>query len=262
MSRGILLVLLLPLTLFVATRARPVGEPVPTGGTAAPADPIRLAGDSIALGDGLIRSWVDVDGTGAPVALGVTLPEVVLASLPTREVMMSLDFPEVEGLPFRHVLFDWVPGGHPPAALYGHPHWDAHFYLITAQERMAIQPGEQPEPPEPRYLPQGYLPVPDLGLFAFPSMGVHWMDEGARELHGHTFDETLIYGSDGERVIFVEPMFTNTFLDTRPDFSAPVPWPDAVQESGWYPTRYVIRYEEGAGAYRISLEGFRWREGG
>ena len=262
MSRVILLVLLLPLSLFFATRALPVGDPVPGGGNVAPVDLIRLAGDSIALGDGLVRSWVEVDGAGTPVALGVTLPDATLASLPTREVMMSLDFPAVEGLPFRHVLFDWGPGGHPPAALYAHPHWDAHFYLITAQERMAIQAGEQGVAPAPHYLPPGYIPVPDLGLFAFPSMGVHWMHEGARALHGHTFDETLIYGSDGERVIFVEPMFTDAFLETRPDFSAPVPGPDAVQESGWYPTRYVIRYEEEAGAYRISLEGFRWRQGG
>lgn len=227
-----------------------------------PDDPVRLHGDSVRLGAGMIRSWVEVNGAGEPTALGVTLPDAVLASPGHQDAMLSLDFPPVEGLPFRHVLFDWAPGGHPPGHLYGHPHWDAHFYLIPASERKAIQEGEQPQPPDPRYIPEEFIPVPDLGLYAFPSMGVHWMHREARELHGHTFDETLIYGTDGERVIFVEPMFTNAFLERRPDFSAPVPWPAAVQAPGWYPGRYVIRYEEAAAAFRISLEDFRWRDAG
>ena len=43
---------------------------------------------------------------------------------------------------------------------------------------------------------------------------------------------------------------------------SPVPWPAAVQAPGWYPGRYVIRYEEAAAAFRISLEDFHWRDAG
>jgi hypothetical protein len=219
----------------------------------------QIAGDSIRLGDGFVRSWVELDERGAPTAIGVTLPDVVVRSAPAEGAMLSLDFPAIEGLPFLHVLFDWVSMGHPPAALYAHPHWDAHFYLITAAERRAIVQGATSLQPDARYMPPGFLPVPELGLYAFPEMGVHWMHEHAPELHGRTFDQTIIYGSIGDRTIFVEPMFTSAFLETQPDFAAAIPQPEAVAASGWYPARYVIRYVAVEHAYRISLEAFRWR---
>lgn len=225
-----------------------------------PAQPARIAGDSIRLGDGIVRSWVEVDEYGAPTAIGVTLPDDVIESTPADGAMLSLAFPALRGLPFRHVLFDWVPTGHPPATLYAHPHWDAHFYTISPEERRTIAEGETPLRPDARYMPDGFVPVPGLGLYAFPEMGVHWMHESARELHGNTFDQTIIYGSIGERTIFVEPMFTSAFLEARHDFSAPIPQPRAVATSGRYPTRYVIRYNASERAYRISLEDFRWRE--
>jgi hypothetical protein len=230
--------------------------------SAAPAErSVQVAGDSIRLGDGFVRSWVEVNDRGEPTAIGVTLPEVVVGSTPDEGAMLSLDFPAVDGLPFQHVLFDWVPHGHPPVTLYAHPHWDAHFYLISSDERRAIVQGETPLRPDTRHMPAGYLPVPGLGLYAFPEMGVHWMHEGAAELHGSTFDQTLIYGSIGEKTIFVEPMFTSAFLDTRPDFAADIAQPQSVAASGWYPARYVIRHVPVEGAYRISLEDFRWRDG-
>jgi hypothetical protein len=55
-------------------------------------------------------------------------------------------------------------------------------------------------------------------------------------------------------------MFTSAFLEGRPDFAAPIPQPQAVRESGYYATRYVIRYEADRRAFRVSLEGFHWRE--
>jgi hypothetical protein len=220
----------------------------------------RLAGDSVVFAGGTVRSWVEIDEAGLPVAIGVTLPDSVITGTGDEGAMLSLNLPEVQGLPFRHVLFDWVPGGHPPAELYGHSHWDAHFYLITAAEREAIAGGETDARPDPRYMPDGYIPVPPLGLYSFASMGVHWVQEAAAELHGHTFDHTVIFGSAGDRTIFVEPMFTSAFLATRPDLIADIPQPTAVQRTGYYPTRYVIRHEPENGGFRISLEGFRWRE--
>lgn len=174
--------------------------------------------------------------------------------------MLSLDFPAVRGLPFRHVLFDWMPAGHPPAELYPLPHWDAHFYLITADERRGIGQGSTTDRPGPHYMPDGFVPVPGLGLYAFPEMGVHWVQERASEVLGNRFDQTLIHGSTGDRTIFIEPMFTREFLTGRPDGSVPVPRPAAVSEAGYYPGRYVIRYSAREQGFRVSLESFRWRE--
>jgi hypothetical protein len=223
---------------------------------------VRLAGDAVRLGDGVVSSWVEVDDHGVPVAVGVTLPDAVIASTRPEGAMLSLDLPGVHGLPFRHVLFEWLPGGHPPASLYGHDHWDAHFYLITAAKRRTIVQGETSERPAAAFMPDGFVPVPGLGLYSFPEVGVPWVHEQARELHGHDFDQTLIYGSTGTRKIFVELMFTSAFLAARPALSAPVPQPASVAESGYYATRYVIRYEPDERAFRISLEGMVWRDAG
>ena len=35
-----------------------------------------------------------------------------------------------------------------------------------------------------------------------------------------------------------------------------------MAESGYYPTRRCVRYEAGADAYTVSLEGFAYREAG
>lgn len=224
--------------------------------------PTRLPGDTAVLGRGVVRAWTEVDEDGAPLAIGVTLPDSVIASVPDTGAMLSLELPAVEGLPFRHVLFDWGPKGHPPADLYGVAHWDAHFYVITPEERRAIEEGETAERPAPALMPEGFIPVPRLGLYSFPEMGVHWMHEDAPELHGDAFDETLIYGSTGDRTIFVEPMVTQAWLAERSAVEAPIPWPAAVAEAGFYPTTYVVRHDPGEEGFRFSLEGFRWREAG
>jgi hypothetical protein len=209
----------------------------------------------------VVRAWAEVDGGGIPRAVGVSLPDSVVASVPDSSVMLSLRLPAVKGLPFRHVLFDWVPGGHPPADLYAAAHWDAHFYTISPEERRRIGAGEATQRPGPELMPEGVVPVPGLGLYSFPEMGVHWVHQDAPELVGEPFGHTLIYGSTGERPIFVEPMVTQARLAQRPDVTGPVAWPATVTESGFYPTAYVIRHEPGAAGFRLSLEGFRWREG-
>ncbi len=220
----------------------------------------RLPGDSVVLGEGIVRSWVETDPDGRPLAVGVDLPDEAVASVPAEGVMMSLVFPEIEGLPFRHVLFDWAPEGHPPAELYHLPHWDAHFYTLSPEERRTIVEGTTELRPPAEQMPAEFEPVPGLGLYAFPEMGVHWVAGDAGELRGATFDQTLIYGSIGERTIFVEPMFTQALLATHPDLAVPVPQPEAVAESGWYPTRYVIRRNRWGTGFRIAIEGLRWRE--
>jgi hypothetical protein len=164
------------LSAFTAIAILPLLQLVQEGSEAT-----RVHGDSIQLGGGIVRSWVDLDARGVPVAIGVTLPDSVIATVTDEGAMLSLDFP--------------------------------------------------------------------------------WMDERAHELHGSTFDQTIIYGSDGDRTIFVEPMFTSAFLAGRPDFAAPIPQPSAVREAGYYPTRYVIRHDPHEQGFRISLDSMRWRDG-
>ncbi len=85
-------------------------------------------------------------------------------------------------------------------------------------------------------------------------MGVHWVDSVAGELNGRPFDQTLLYGFTGGKMIFVEPMITKAFLESRPNFSAAVKLPQAFQRAGRYPHRDGIRYDAAARVYRISMD--------
>lgn len=76
------------------------------------------------LGDGMAGTWVEVDSENVPLRIGLTLTESALSNLPSFDCKMGLDFPDVavDSL-FKHILFDWVPGGHPPFSPCGRPHF-------------------------------------------------------------------------------------------------------------------------------------------
>lgn len=218
-----------------------------------------LMGETGELGGAELQTWVEINEDGTPMEIGYTFPASALDDLPEDLVQLSLDFPSVEDLPFEHGLFDWAPRGHDPHTIYGVPHFDAHFYTVSRTVRENIDGGIVTNHPDPEYLPDGYITgPPDAAVYSMPQMGVHWVNREARELHGAPFDQTLIYGSHEDDVIFIEPMFTRAFLEGRPEFSADIPLPQAVEESGYYPTRYSIRYDSESDAYHVSLEEFQW----
>ena len=100
------------------------------------------------------------------------------------------------------------------------------------------------------FVPPGYIST----VASFPNMGVHWLAEDAAELQGQTFDKTMLYGFSRGEMVFIEPMVTLALLESRQDVGAPVAQPAAVQKSGFYPTRYRIRYEGATKQYLVSLE--------
>ena len=99
-------------------------------------------GDSVALGDGMVYSWIQIDGIGVTEAIGITMTESVLSNLPSAPGEFSLNLPVVasDSL-FTHVLFDWNPQGHEPPGVYNLPHFDVHFYIVSVAEREAIVAG-------------------------------------------------------------------------------------------------------------------------
>jgi hypothetical protein len=93
-----------------------------------------------------------------------------------------------------------------------------------------------------------------------PAMGNHLVDLGGREFQGEPFTRTWIYGVYGGRVTFYEEMVTLAYLLSRPDACEPIKSPPAVAVGGYYPTQRCVRYEAGADAYVVSMEGFVYRE--
>ncbi|MDG0816300.1 DUF5602 domain-containing protein [Bdellovibrio svalbardensis] len=207
----------------------------------------RYWGSGVAVGKGLFRTYIEVDRDKKPVSLGVSLTGGALDGLPDteHEYAYVLSLPEAYKLPpYEHVLLNWNPHGHEPQEIYGAPHFDFHFYMMSNEDRMKITcTGDDEAPcmkqPAPDYLPQYYAPTP-AGV---PMMGWHWFDTRSPEFHGQPFTSTFIYGFYNGQVNFVEPMITREFLLNHGSVDADVPMPNKVAKSGYYPSRYMVSYD-------------------
>jgi len=125
---------------------------------------------------------------------------------------------------FHHVAVNWNPKSHIPEGVYNVPHFDFHFYTISPTERERITArGEDLERCRKRlpeaFVPEGYVLAPGSEE---PGVGAHWIDPASHEFHGKAFTHTFIYGSYDGRLIFVEPMMSKAFLESKPDIALPV----------------------------------------
>lgn len=247
------------------------GVAVAACGESAASEPASVTayGAPVAVGKGSARAYV-VHAKGAPAEIGVALSEAAFSGLPAdgsaggaqmpdghHMYLYTLQLPEQNSTPYRFVGLDWSPVGHMPPGIYDQPHFDFHFNSISEAERNAIVPSD-PEfdakaerRPAPELVPAGYQKLPG----AVPLMGAHWVDPASPELHGELFTRTFLYGSwDGE-MIFAEPMVTKAFLESKPDFRAPVATPARYAAAGHYPTEYRVYWNEGTKEYRVALAG-------
>lgn len=182
---------------------------------------------------------------------------------------LSRHFRHTVDSPFTYLLVNWNPHGHAPPGVYDAPHFDVHFYMNANAERLAIRPGPCGELvncddfelgkilPAPKYIPADFR---DLDAVA-PAMGNHLIDTTGPEFHGVPFTHTFINGVWDGDVTFYEPMVTHRWYTglvdgTRHDACFPTKQPQAWQRSGWYPTRYCLRYRENRDELTTSLEGF------
>lgn len=228
-----------------------------------------LLGPAVQMGNGYARSYVTVDSAGAPLSIGITFTQGALTGLPTTAPSGELPYheyilplpPGVSVPPYTHIAMDWNPQGHIPLQLYGVPHFDFHFYMITQQERKqitAVGPDlavVEKKPPAD-FVPQGYIWTPG----GVPQMGAHWIPADAPELHGGKFEHTFIYGFYNGQMVFIEPMITMAFLQTQPSYFQYVGLPAKYPKPGSYPTGYAIQYNPAMGRYVIALTGLTKRE--
>jgi Hypothetical protein TTHB210 len=214
------------------------------------------------LGRGSVRSWARLDANGTPNAIGVTFTEAALTNLPSSGLELVLTLPAAPGLaPFNHVGLNWNPQGHPPAGVYNKAHFDVHFYVLTVQERSAINSSDggtkMYRAPDSAFLPPDYDLSPGSGD---ARMGSHWWDVAAPELNGQPFTHTLVYGYYDGNLTFIEPMVTVTFLKGKPSLAADIKQPAAFAKAGNYPVRYEISHSTAFREYSISLEGLTSRQ--
>jgi len=219
-----------------------------------------LYGDSITLGNGVVRTFVRVNALGRREQIGVSMTEGVMNNLDTigRSFVLALPAPvAADDTTFNHVFFGWNPAGHPPPGIYTLPHFDFHFVTVSVAERQSVIPG-----PDPVFYPSQYKPLdyyPDL--VAIPFHGVHWRDSTAPELNGGTFTKTLIYGFYRGKMFYFEPMITRAYLLTNPDTTVAIKQAQLYRRTGDYPQNYSIKYDAGNQTYNVVLRDFVRSEG-
>jgi hypothetical protein len=244
------------------------------------------------IGAGTVQSFLTLDPSGVPLAIGVTLSAGALEQLPPvpntvsrcfdldgngrhtghecmgdEERILDVPVDSSAGLPFRWISVNWNPAGHHNTP-YVQPHFDFHFNAVDRSRIEAIAPGRCGEladcgdfkratrPVPTRYLPNGYI---DVGAVV-PRMGNHLLDSQSPELKDSLpFTSTFIYGAYEGELIFWEPMITLDFLQKTQAACLEIRQPNAFREAGYYPTQYCVR-EDRQGQRTVSLERFRYSE--
>ena len=91
-------------------------------------------------------------------------------------------------------------------------------------------------------------------------MGWHWVDLLSPEFHGATFTSTMVYGYYEGKLAFYEPMVTQAFFRSRPQFSSAIRQPQSFPKPGYYPTGYSISYQSATDSFEIKLNGLVYRQ--
>ena len=228
-------------------------------------------GPEVQVHNGKASTWIQLDKKGDPLRLAISLTDAALNSVPVgngdegehdhgnTENNWVLKFhPKANIIPFNHVGMGWNPIGHEPEPVYGKPHFDFHFYMMTAQEVAAIPAYEMAKDkfdnaPAAAYLPPAYFNAGG----GVPQMGAHWVDPTSGEFNGQPFTQTFIYGSYDGKVNFYEPMITLEFLKNNTNYIRSIPQPARVQKTSWYPTKLrVVKHD---GVTEIILDEFVYR---
>jgi hypothetical protein len=219
-------------------------------------------GPAIQIGDGHMRSWVNIDHTGKPSAIGVEITGEALVNLPHdvesfSEVSFILPLHQKakDLTPYDHLEIDWNEHGHEPPGIYDLAHFDFHFYMMTLSEQMAIPPYEEAPAlfdnlPPSEYLPSFYFRGPG----GVPQMGVHWVDLLSPEFNGQLFTSTVLYGTYDGRVTFLEPMITMDVIQSGTTVHKQIRQPQRFSpENKYYPTELAIWRDASTGRHYVSL---------
>lgn len=250
--------------------------------------------NQISIGKGFVRTVYRRAPDGTPRMIGVTISEAAMESLPdeprhdgntcfdvnedgtTNRVTECasghervLWFPELRGLPFQWMMFNWQPAGHGPPGVFDKPHFDLHYFIQDYIERNFIRTGKcgvltnctdfatAVKPVPPPYYPVGFGPP---GVAA--RMGNHLADGNAPPLSGGAFTQAFAYGSYDAQISFWEPVVSTTWLrEQKPKQDClTIKWAPAVQLSGYYPHTTCARFREDEEDYLMSLEDFEYRQ--
>lgn len=258
-----------------------LGGPALISGTASgshsdwfpPLDDRTAWGESLVIGDtGIVQTFVRTSEAGDPELVGVYITEVTLDQLPMHVHHFGRFLSLPAGSVFEHVGFDWNPHGHEPPGIYTLPHFDFHFHMLPESTVTSIPGGPATFSIPDDQMPAGYIRAPAIDTDGdgepdtpamVPNMGEHLVNPASPEFQGETFTHTHIYGAydpddDGTgRLHFMEPMITVDFFEEQnSEVRTSIGMPSTFEESGVYPTEYVVRYLPDQDGYVVTMESF------
>lgn len=221
-------------------------------------------GSQVQMGNGHVRSWINITHSGRPLAIGLEMTGGALTNLPQdpndhagATYQLTLHQKAQAVTPFDHIMLNWNVQGHEPPPIYGLPHFDMHFYKVGMEEVMNMT-----DPVKFNILPPpGYIPAAYLFVGGVPMMGAHWIDLMSPEIlppadpNYAAFTHTMIYGSYDGEVIFVEPMITRAFLQSGVTVQKWYRQPQYFDPTNtYYPQRYNIWKNEKNGRHYVALD--------
>ncbi|HLO38788.1 MAG TPA: DUF5602 domain-containing protein [Lacibacter sp.] len=221
-------------------------------------------GAQVQIGNGHVRSWINITHSGRPLAIGLEMTGGALTDLPddpndhmAATWHLKLHQKAHAVTPFDHIMLNWNVMGHEPPPIYGLPHFDMHFYKVGMNDVMNMtDPAKFNLQP-----PAGYIPPAYLFAGGVPMMGSHWVDLMSPELlppadpNYAAFTHTMIYGSYDGEVIFVEPMITRAFLQSGATVQKWYRQPLLFDPANtYYPQRYNIWKNEKNGRHYVALD--------
>jgi len=217
-----------------------------------------------------ITSWAKLDADGRVIEAGITLPLAVMENAPadhhrdTPSADVRIDFPAVvrETTFLDHAGFFWEAQGHFPDQRYGVPHWDFHFFSVSAADADAIDCRDLSQV-APEEIAPGWLPAVPPGApaidFCVPAMGFHSLPasefQASGDIQADPFDMVMIGGYYGGDFVFVDPMVTQAVMLQRSSFGLPMPVPPGI-EGGAYPTTFEAIYDPSVDAYHLVFRDF------
>ena len=212
-------------------------------------------GESKPFGGDSIRSWIKTDVNGNPSSIGVSFKQSAFAKLEGQDDSMFMMMLPTSGAmmlasPFDHIEVDWSKKGDtdPP---YNVSHFDVHCFAVDMASQNGVMAGmdNMTMMMDTMLIPHGY----EMMMDAEAMMGVHAMDTTD---HTNPFNHTCMYGFYHGDLYFMEPMIAKTYLDSKTNFSADIKQPTKFKKSGWYPTKYYVRYDSNINEYQISIDNF------
>jgi hypothetical protein len=180
--------------------------------------------------------------------------------------------------PVEWVSLTWYPQGHDRPSVYNLAHFDVRFHLGSPESFAEIGFGacgvvidcdafERATIPVPEpYLPEDYE---DVGA-ALPGLGNHLVDSTLPGLYDFTpfaqsdsaqsLTQAFVYGVFEGHLTFWQVLAGHDYLEGKPAECQPIKQPQAWEVSGFYPTERCVRWVEEKGEFRVSVEGFVYRE--